>query len=77
MSFALVYASDGRTLTDADTLAHQLHVSKRSIRRHLQPAACDRTTRTNLYDVEASRDTLKHIKPRNRASRRLRPYPER
>ena len=64
MTFALVYTRDGRTLTDADTLAHQLHVSKRTLRRHTQPVACDRRTRTNLYDLDATRDTLKRVKPR-------------
>jgi hypothetical protein len=64
MTFALVFTRDGRTLTDADTLAHQLHVSKRSLRRHLRPVACDYRTRTNLYDADAAGDTLKEFKPR-------------
>ena len=76
MTFALVYTRDGRTLTDADTLAHQLHASKRSVRRHLQPVACDARTRTNLYDADAASDTLKDFKPRKRTSDSLRPYPE-
>ena len=64
MTFAHIDTDDGRRLLDADTIAWQFKVAKRSVRRHLQPTACHIATRTNLYDLDTAHDTLSQLKPR-------------
>lgn len=57
----------GDGLVDLDAIAHHLGLASRTLRRHLNAAACDLRTRRRLYRITDAADLIDKIKPRRRS----------
>lgn len=56
----------GDQLVDLDAIATQIHLARRTLRRHLQAAACDIRTKRRLYRLEDAANLIDKITPRRR-----------
>lgn len=56
----------GDGLVDLDAIAHHLGLANRTLRRHLNAAACDLRTRRRLYRITDAADLIDRIRPRKR-----------
>ncbi len=56
----------GDQLVDLDAIATQTHIARRTLRRHLQAAACDLRTKRRLYRLDDAANLVGKITPRRR-----------
>lgn len=58
----------GEGLVDLEAIAHNLGLAQRTLRRHLEAAACDLRTKRRLYRITDAAELIDKIKPRRRKS---------